>query len=232
MCFPYPRHMREVVYIVAKAPLPGESKSRLCPPLLPSQAASLAAAFLRDTIALVARASVDVRLICRHEQERALLTSYAGETATVHVQEGSDVGAAMETAFRQGLANGYEAVGVIGTDTPDLPPSAIREAFDALARGADLSLGQSEDGGYYFLAAKAVYPALFRDMAWSTASVAQETLRRCHALGLEVHHSVTWTDVDDAASLDRLRQSVTRCAASVARHTRAALRDLPSLAAP
>ena len=35
-----------VVYVVAKAPRPGVSKTRLCPPLTPDQAAHLAAAFL------------------------------------------------------------------------------------------------------------------------------------------------------------------------------------------
>src|ERR1700681_1728635 len=44
--------------IMAKAPRPGFSKTRLCPPLHPEQAAALSAAFLRDiteNIALAAR---------------------------------------------------------------------------------------------------------------------------------------------------------------------------------
>jgi glycosyltransferase A (GT-A) superfamily protein (DUF2064 family) len=34
---------------MAKSPRPGYSKTRLCPPLHPDQAAQLSAAFLRDT---------------------------------------------------------------------------------------------------------------------------------------------------------------------------------------
>src|SRR5580698_10551229 len=44
--------------VMAKAPRPGFSKTRLCPPLRPEQAAALSAAFLRDiteNIALAAR---------------------------------------------------------------------------------------------------------------------------------------------------------------------------------
>ena len=64
---------RDVVYVVAKAPRAGQSKTRLCPPLLPEEAAQLAAAFLEDTIALAGRAGADVRLICRDEAERGAL---------------------------------------------------------------------------------------------------------------------------------------------------------------
>ncbi len=44
--------------VMAKAPRPGLSKTRLCPPLQPDQAAALSAAFLRDiteNIVLAAR---------------------------------------------------------------------------------------------------------------------------------------------------------------------------------
>src|SRR5215831_13148098 len=41
------------VIIMAKAPYPGQVKTRLCPPLTPGQAAALARAFLCDKIAQV-----------------------------------------------------------------------------------------------------------------------------------------------------------------------------------
>ena len=47
---------------MAKAPQPGRAKTRLCPPLLPTQAAELSAAFLRDiteNIALASRVCTD-----------------------------------------------------------------------------------------------------------------------------------------------------------------------------
>jgi hypothetical protein len=47
--------------VMAKAPLPGRAKTRLCPPLRPAQAAALSAAFLRDiteNIALAARTPI------------------------------------------------------------------------------------------------------------------------------------------------------------------------------
>src|SRR6202008_1002066 len=43
--------------VMAKAPEAGRSKTRLCPPLLPQQAALLSAAFLRDTTQSMAAAA-------------------------------------------------------------------------------------------------------------------------------------------------------------------------------
>src|SRR5688500_15649688 len=107
---------RRVVYVVAKAPRAGQSKTRLCPPLTHAQAADLAAAFLADTIALVCAARIETRLICRDEAERAALRALIPPDTSIHVQEGTGLGAALETAFAAGLGDGYEAVGVLGMD--------------------------------------------------------------------------------------------------------------------
>ena len=46
--------------VMAKTPRPGFSKTRLCPPLRPEQAAALSAAFLRDTTTNIAQAALSV----------------------------------------------------------------------------------------------------------------------------------------------------------------------------
>ena len=215
---------RRVVYVVAKAPRPGSTKTRLCPPLTHAQAARLAQAFVADTLALVRAAGVDVRLICQDGAERAALESLAPETPT-HVQDGDGLSAAMESALVFGARDGYEATGVLGMDTPSLPPRVLSDAFDALA-DADVVLGPSRDGGYYLLAARRAAPALFRDMAWSTDQVAAETRRRCAAQGLRLSEVQEWDDVDDLAALLRLRAALESDARLVAHHTSAALAAL------
>ena len=222
---------RCAVYVVAKAPRPGQSKTRLCPPLGPAQAAHLAAAFLQDTIALVREAGVDLRLICRDEAERQALLPFVGDgtaAAAVHVQSGIGLGAALESAFEIGLSEGCDAVGVLGMDTPALPPRIVTESFEALA-SADVALGPSVDGGYYLLTARRLVPDLFRDMVWSTANVAAETRQRCAALGLRVHDLPQQDDVDDFAALLRLRDALDGTDGGGARRTRAALAELCSV---
>ena len=211
-----------VVYVVAKAPRAGASKTRLCPPLRPPQAARLAEAFLLDTVALARRAGCRVRVICRDAAEQATLERIVAD-APVCVQAGAGLGAALESAFSRGLADGAAAVAVLGADSPTLPPARVREAFAALARGADVALGPSDDGGYYLLAARALHPTLFRDMAWSTSTVAQVTLERCRAAGLRPYLLPRWYDVDDVASLVRLRAELARAPVDVAPRTRSEL---------
>ena len=218
---------KDVVYVVAKAPRPGQSKTRLCPPLTPDQAAHLAAAFLQDTIALVRRADVELRLICRDAAERDALIPYAAG-APIHVQDRAGLGAAMECAFAHALRDGCRAAAVLGTDTPTLPPEVLSDAFAHLDQ-AEVALGPSEDGGYYLLAALQPHPTLFRDMdmVWGTSTVAQETLARCAALGLRTHLLPRWLDIDTPADLTALRRQLT--GPHIAPHTRAALATLDSL---
>src|SRR5713101_1766798 len=210
-----------VVYVVAKAPQPGVSKTRLCPPLTPDQASQLARAFLHDTLTNATLAGVTPRIVCRTAPEQRELRRLVGALTQVSMQSGAGLGDALEGAFREGLADGFTAVAVLGADTPPLPVLVIREAFAALTDENDVALGPAEDGGYYLLAARRVYPWLFRDMPWSTDGAASETLRRCQTLGLRTHVLPAWYDVDDAASLARLRMDLQRLPMSTAPQTRA-----------
>ena len=132
----------QVVYVVAKAPRAGESKTRLCPPLTAGQAAALAEAFLGDVLAVVRHARCQARVICRSAAERRALARLVGGAASVRVQDGAGLGAALESAFWQGLADGFGAVGVLGSDSPTLPPLLLRQAFRAIERGADVALAR------------------------------------------------------------------------------------------
>jgi hypothetical protein len=219
--------VRSLVYVVAKAPRAGEAKTRLCPPLRPVEAAQLAGAFLRDTVGVALQSGVDVRLICRHAGEQAALRPLTGPIP-VYAQQGAGLGAALESAFAQGLADGYARIGVLSADTPTLPPETISRAFAILDR-ADVVLGPSDDGGYYLLAAKQLYPALFQNMIWSTSDVARETLRRCATLNLRTRVVDTWPDVDDVAALCRLVADLRQAPPDVAPRTRAALADLAAV---
>ncbi len=214
---------RSAVYVVAKAPRSGISKTRLCPPLAPATAAHLAAAFLLDSVHIVRQAGLEARIICRDDGERVALERLVGDRATVAVQAGCGLGAALESAFRLGFASGCTAVGVLGSDNPTLPPAALTEAYAALVAGSDVSIGPSEDGGYYLLAARALYLDLFRNMIWSTSEVLAVTLQRCAAANLRVHRAPEWYDVDEAADLDRLCSDLASADSPAAPATRAAL---------
>lgn len=213
----------EVAYLIAKAPLAGVTKTRLCPPLLPVQAARLAQAFLVDAVGLIQQAGCQVRIMCRTAPEQAALEDLVGTAAAVCVQPGHGLGDALESAFRAGRADGFDAIAVVGADSPTLPPSVVHQAFAALRRGADVALGPSDDGGYYLLGAHVLHRSLFQDMPWSTNRVGMLTLARCQTAGLSTHVLPTWYDVDDGASLSRLQAELRAGAPSLAPRTRSVL---------
>jgi rSAM/selenodomain-associated transferase 1 len=215
-----------VAYVVAKAPRPGVTKTRLCPPLAPEQAAQLARAFLLDTLTNVMMAGLSPRIVCRGPTEQRALRRLAGPFVRVSIQVGQGLGDALEGAFREGLADGFGAVAVLAADSPTLPTSVLRDAFVALADGSDVVLGPVDDGGYYTLAARAVHPSLFRDMPWSTGEVASETLRRSRALGLRANVLPAWYDVDDDTSLAALYRELRALPGTFAPRTRAVLQAM------
>jgi rSAM/selenodomain-associated transferase 1 len=205
--------------VMAKAPRPGFSKTRLCPPLRPEQAAELSAAFLRDiteNIVLAARsASIAGYIAYAPEGMEALFDGHlAGGTGMV-LADGSPLmppdvqgfGRCLLHAVLAMLARGHGSAVVLNSDSPTLPTSLLVRTAEALAAEGDrVVLGPADDGGYYLLGMKAAHAHLFADIAWSTDSVAATTRLRAAALGLEVVELPSWYDVDDHAALARLSE--------------------------
>src|ERR1043165_10290895 len=103
---------------------------------------------------------------------------------------------------------------------PALPPVSLSQAFHRVVDGADVVLGPCDDGGYYLIGIKQPTPRLLREVHMSTPTVAAETIALAKEEGLNLISLPTWYDVDDVASLSRLRQEIEALDASVAVHTR------------
>ena len=194
---------------MAKVPIAGEVKTRLSPPLTPEQAAELARCFLEDRVEQLRGLPASDRLVAFTPPERAAeLRALLPGDVRLLPQRGADLGARMSRLLSDLLAEGYAGAIALGTDTPTLPTAYLVEACEALRSGAaDVVLGPSEDGGYYLIGLTAPAPDLFIDMAWSTATVCDETLRRARAAGRRISVLPTWFDVDRIADLARLRDN-------------------------
>jgi rSAM/selenodomain-associated transferase 1 len=207
--------------VMAKAPVPGRSKTRLCPPLRAEQAAALSAAFLRDVtenIAAAARAVPILGLVAYAPVGSMSLFdgNVADGTEFVLADGVSDIrgeippdvtgfGRCLLHAIQAMLLRGFAAACVLNADSPTLPTKCLADAARALLTEGDrVVLGPAEDGGYYLLGVKAPHARLFADIAWSTDSVADATRARARELGLEIVELPVWYDVDDRISLARL----------------------------
>jgi rSAM/selenodomain-associated transferase 1 len=209
--------------VMAKAPRPGLAKTRLCPPLRPEQAAQLSAAFLRDiteNIAQAARSAPIHGCIAYAPMGcESWFDGHLAEGTTFVLADGTppmppDVqgfGRCLLHAAQAMFNAGFGAVCLVNSDSPTLPTAVLAKAARALlAPGERIVLGPADDGGYYLLGMQQPHAHLFADITWSTSEVADTTRARAASLNLEVTVLPTWYDVDDAASLSRLRQETDR----------------------
>lgn len=216
------------VVVMAKAPRAGAVKTRLCPPLTLSEAAELSRCFLLDTVARVRQlATAQPVLAYTPPASRAWFEALAPDFLLMP-QQGDDLGRRMATCFERLFAQGYTGVLLTGSDLPTLPVAHLQQATTLLARPhTDVVLGPSEDGGYYLIGLRRLYPELFDDMVWSTSQVYAETVRRAKSSGLTVASLPSWFDVDTPADLARVRRMLRRDPALTCDQTRRWLQHWP-----
>jgi len=207
--------------IFAKAPQPGQAKTRLIPALGAAGAAALAQRLLLHTLAQAVAAQA-MSATLQAQQAPALVACIdAVELCTSpalshpdwqghllpagvqHSEQGEgDLGARLARASARALQRSA-AVLLIGTDCPALDAATLCHAAQQLAQH-DAVVIPANDGGYCLLGFKQHQASLFTDMPWSTAVVAQQTLARCATLGWRVWQGVPLTDIDEPADLAAL----------------------------
>jgi rSAM/selenodomain-associated transferase 1 len=193
------------VAILAKAPLPGFSKTRLAPALGADGAARLQARLIERAVETARAANIGpIALWAAPDQDHpAFQTLAALFGVALARQPDGDLGLRMLAALE--AARGPAVV--IGTDCPALQPAHLRAAAAALAGGIDAVVVPVEDGGYALIGMREPEPALFADMPWSTAGVMAETRRRLTRLSLSWREPARLWDVDVPADLERLQRA-------------------------
>ena len=210
---------RGVVIVFAKAPRPGEVKTRMCPPLSHGEAAELYASMLADVLEATARAAQSLGIdpvLAVHPP--ALCGELARDVPTpfrVVPQRGADLAARMAWAVREAAAGGVARMLLRGSDSPTLDGAALASAFDGLD-AHDVVLRPDRDGGYNLVGLRRPTPEIF-DHPMSTASVMADTLARASARGLLVQVAEPGFDLDTPADLRWLARERERAAVLCAR---------------
>lgn len=196
--------------IFAKAPIPGEVNTRLCPPLTPDEAATLHGSFVLDMLERTKLAIATLQL----SFHRFLACAPSSELVFFKIMEerqgvrlldqvGEDLGQRLHRTFVDLFAKGYKQVIIVGTDIPTLPLSVYQEAIEMLGR-SDVVLGPALDGGYYLIGLTQPTEKLFAGVPWSTDQVLAVTQQQAMTLGLSVGLTAVWRDVDTIADLQSL----------------------------
>lgn len=177
------------VLVVAKEPVTGRVKTRLCPPCSPAEAASLAEAALVDTLA-AARASA----------AREVVVALDGRPGA-WLPPGVRVVPQGSGLFDQRLAHAWRhttgpAV-QIGMDTPQITAADLDDAFQNLEHpDVDAVLGLAEDGGWWLIGLQRPMSEVFVGVPMSRADTGARQHARLRHLGLRVGMVASRRDVD------------------------------------
>ena len=221
--------MSNVLVIFTKAPIEGQVKTRLCPPLTPAQAAELARCFLIDTVERACTfPEVQVYIAFTPADSENVFRALLSFPVRYLPQRGDSLGKRELNIFLDLQQRGASRIVLIGSDIPTLPSAHIKEAFTLLEDSQyDAVFNPTDDGGYCLIGMREPHSALFEGIAWSTSTVMAETLSQARKHSLYVELVPAWYDVDDHAGLSRLANELKNTkTGTVAPRTQALLRRL------
>ena len=197
--------------VLAKAPMQGRCKTRLCPPCTPREAAVLAEAALVDTLDAARRSHADRVVLALDGEPGDWLPRYVNVIGQRGVNLDQRIAAAFDDAGGPAL--------LIGMDTPQIVPKMLDDALRTLGRpGVDAVLGSALDGGWWAAGLRRADRGAFIGVPMSTARTGAAQARRFRALGLHVARLPALRDVDRIADAYAVAADApwTRFAAAVA----------------
>jgi len=176
----------------------GMVKTRLSSVLDEDHITILYRCFISDILDTIEGGDYRVHLVFSPEHRKSDMRGEFGDGYTYVAQTGSDLGERMKNAFDHCFAEKSTTAAVlIGSDIPDITAAVIEEAFEAL-KNHDAVIGPALDGGYYLIGFNAAspYAPVFRDVAWGSAAVFEETTGILRNNDCRVHILPEWSDVD------------------------------------
>lgn len=193
--------------VMLKYPEAGRVKTRLASSVGNEAALELYQSFILDILEALAGKDFCVVLAVTPGEKCSELLAWLGRDYPVLVQRGDGLGERMshvlETLFREG----YERGVLIGSDSPDLPPAIVQEAFKRLG-SKDAVVGPGWDGGYYLIGFRreGFFPGVFCGVEWSTPRVLGRTVEILEQAGCGYSFLEQWRDVDTLEDLRDLYQ--------------------------
>ena len=201
--------VNRTLVIMAKAPRLGSVKTRLAKSLSLEAVTGLYRCLLNDTIALAQGLDhVEIAIVCPTSDVDDVAHA-VGKTVRIVPQTGQGLAAGLASVFAHFATPGHQRVIAFNSDSPHLPASVLETAFGVL-EACDLVVGPTHDGGYYLVGARASHPDLFISDGMGTANALEALLTRARALGLSVHLTDPFYDVDVAGDLSQLANELQR----------------------
>ena len=194
---------RAALLVLAKAPVPGRVKTRLCPPATPDQAARIAAAALLDTLDAVLAMPYVIPVVAltgdlAYAVDATALTERLQAT-TVVPQRGTTLGQRIAAAHADAAAVANQLpVLQVGMDSPQVDAMLFGQCLDLLdGDGVDAVYGPAADGGWWALGVRRPSVAeLIAHVPTSLPDTGARTLAVLRDAGCRVVELPELSDVD------------------------------------
>ncbi|GCF10262.1 TIGR04282 family arsenosugar biosynthesis glycosyltransferase [Dictyobacter arantiisoli] len=196
--------------LLARYPEAGQGKTRLAQTLGKVETMRIYTSFLRDLATRFVDSPYDLHWAYTPQYcdfltfAATLLPAPRAVSWQAFAQQGPDLGARLQYAFRTMAAHQYKRTILIGSDTPHISRAVLVQAKQALD-SADVVLGPAEDGGYYLIAMQRPYD-VFSAIPMSTELVLEMTIAKARQQHLKVTLLETLFDIDTQTDLLRLQQ--------------------------
>lgn len=183
--------------VIAKEPVAGRVKTRLCPPFSPVEAAELATAALTDTLETLLTLPARRRVL--------VLDGLPGPWTPPGFEVVPQSAGGLDERLAAAFGGCAGPALLVGMDTPQLTagllaPALAPDAWD----GCGAWFGPAEDGGFWALGLAEPDPALLRGVPMSLPETGAVQRRRLVEAGLVVRDLPVLTDVDTAADAHRV----------------------------
>lgn len=163
-----------LLIIFTRNPEPGKVKTRLAKDVGDKTAFEIYNFLLQHTVSVTENLQVSKEIY--YSEIIAENDIWNPDVYAKKLQQGKGLGERMKNAFEDGFKSGYKNIIIIGSDLYDLQQQDLENAFKILAE-KEVVIGPATDGGYYLLGMNTLFPEVFQEKDWGTASVLEETLK-------------------------------------------------------
>ncbi len=175
--------------VLAKEPVAGRVKTRLCPPCSPTEAAAVAEAALADTLGAAVASGAD-RVVLSLDGQPGPWCPPGVEI--VHQGDG-DLATRLAVTWQATRGPALQ----IGMDTPQADAPILAAAMAQLAdHGVDAILGPALDGGWWAIGFRLPQPGAFVGVPTSRPDTGRRQLARLQERGLVTRLLPALRDVD------------------------------------
>src|SRR5213075_1157753 len=135
----------ELLMIFVKNPVPGKVKTRLAKTIGEKKALEVYKQLIEHTHNVAKNLKVDKAVF--YSEEIIQDDIFENKKFQKYNQEGSDLGKRMLNAFKLAFGKQYRRVVIIGSDSFEITPKIIKDAFTSLPQN-NFVIGPTHDGGY------------------------------------------------------------------------------------